>query len=313
MQTGFRTNFSWKRGFSMMLLTLFSFSVAVAQVLVRGTVVDQTGESVPGASIQIKGGTQGTITDLDGKFSLNAPNKKSILIVSFIGYVTQELPVETAKPMSIILKEDTKTLDEVVIVGYQEVKKKDLTGAVAKVNMEDLLKTPASSFDQTLGGRIAGVNVSSGEGMPGGTMNIVIRGNNSLTQDNSPLYVIDGFPVEDPAIAATINPSDAESVEVLKDASATAIYGTRGINGVIVLKLKTPQQMKEEKTIKQIDELLKPRGVDRRNARYYINGKEVPASTAYQTNIEQMEVKTGADGTLEIYIKPMIFIRGEYE
>lgn len=102
MQTGFRTNFSWKRGFSMMLLTLFSFSVAVAQVLVRGTVVDQTGESVPGASIQIKGGTQGTITDLDGKFSLNAPNKKSILIVSFIGYVTQELPVETAKPMSII-------------------------------------------------------------------------------------------------------------------------------------------------------------------------------------------------------------------
>lgn len=156
---------------------------------------------------------------------MNAPNKKSILIVSFIGYVTQELPVETAKPMSIILKEDTKTLDEVVIVGYQEVKKKDLTGAVAKVNMEDLLKTPASSFDQTLGGRIAGVNVSSGEGMPGGTMNIVIRGNNSLTQDNSPLYVIDGFPVEDPAIAATINPSDAESVEVLKDASATAIYG----------------------------------------------------------------------------------------
>mgnify|MGYP002421304214 CR=1 FL=1 len=238
MQTGFRTNFSWKRGFSMMLLTLFSFSVAVAQVLVRGTVVDQTGESVPGASIQIKGGTQGTITDLDGKFSLNAPNKKSILIVSFIGYVTQELPVETAKPMSIILKEDTKTLDEVVIVGYQEVKKKDLTGAVAKVNMEDLLKTPASSFDQTLGGRIAGVNVSSGEGMPGGTMNIVIRGNNSLTQDNSPLYVIDGFPVEDPAIAATINPSDAESVEVLKDASATAIYGARGANGVVIITTK---------------------------------------------------------------------------
>ena len=221
----------------MMLLTLFSFSVAVAQVLVRGTVVDQTGESVPGASIQIKGGTQGTITDLDGKFSLNAPNKKSILIVSFIGYVTQELPVETAKPMSIILKEDTKTLDEVVIVGYQEVKKKDLTGAVAKVNMEDLLKTPASSFDQTLGGRIAGVNVSSGEGMPGGTMNIVIRGNNSLTQDNSPLYVIDGFPVEDPAIAATINPSDAESVEVLKDASATAIYGARGANGVVIFTI----------------------------------------------------------------------------
>lgn len=171
------------------------------------------------ASIQVKGGTQGTTSDLDGKFSLNVPNKKSVLVISFIGYTTQELPVDVSKPMSVVLKEDTKTLDEVVVVGYQEVKKKDLTGAVAKVNMEDLLKTPSSSFDQTLGGRIAGVNVSSGEGMPGGTMNIVIRGNNSLTQDNSPLYVIDGFPVEDPAIAATINPSDVESVDVLKDAS----------------------------------------------------------------------------------------------
>ena len=129
---------------------------------------------------------------------------------------------------------------------------------------------------------------------------------------NEPLYIVNvlELPYE---IFAALNPMHIESIDILKDASATAIYGARGINGVIVLKLKTPQQMKEEKTIKQIDELLKPRGVDRRNARYYINGKEVPASTAYQTNIEQMEVKTGADGTLEIYIKPMIFIRGEYE
>ena len=238
MQTEFQFKLSWKRGLSVLLLTLFSFSLAVAQVLVRGTVIDQTGESVPGASIQVKGGTQGTISDLDGKFSLNVPNKKSVLVISFIGYTTQELPVDVSKPMSVVLKEDTKTLDEVVVVGYQEVKKKDLTGAVAKVNMEDLLKTPSSSFDQTLGGRIAGVNVSSGEGMPGGTMNIVIRGNNSLTQDNSPLYVIDGFPVEDPAIAATINPSDVESVDVLKDASATAIYGARGANGVVIMTTK---------------------------------------------------------------------------
>ena len=129
---------------------------------------------------------------------------------------------------------------------------------------------------------------------------------------NEPLYIVNGLelPYE---IFAALNPMHIESIDILKDASATAIYGTRGINGVIVLKLKTPQQVKEEKAIKQIDELLKPRGVDRRNARYYIDGKEVPASTAYQTNIEQMEVKTGADGTLEIYIKPMICIRGEYE
>lgn len=222
----------------MMLFVLFSVTVAMAQVLVRGTVVDQTGESVIGASIQVKGTTQGTITDIDGKFSLGVPNKKSIIVISFIGYATKELQVDTSKPMSIVLEEDTKVLDEVVVVGYQEVKKSDLTGAVAKVDMDNLLNTPSSSFDQTLGGRIAGVNVSSGEGTPGGTMNIVIRGNNSLTQDNSPLYVVDGFPVEDPAIASTINPSDIESIDVLKDASATSIYGARGANGVVIISTK---------------------------------------------------------------------------
>ena len=237
MQTEIRT-ILWRRGLSMMLFVLFSVTVAMAQVLVRGTVVDQTGESVIGASIQVKGTTQGTITDIDGKFSLGVPNKKSIIVISFIGYATKELQVDTSKPMSIVLEEDTKVLDEVVVVGYQEVKKSDLTGAVAKVDMDNLLNTPSSSFDQTLGGRIAGVNVSSGEGTPGGTMNIVIRGNNSLTQDNSPLYVVDGFPVEDPAIASTINPSDIESIDVLKDASATSIYGARGANGVVIISTK---------------------------------------------------------------------------
>ena len=129
---------------------------------------------------------------------------------------------------------------------------------------------------------------------------------------DEPLFIVNGMelPYE---IFAALNPAHIESLEVLKDASATAIYGTRGINGVIILKLKTPQQVKEEKNIKKIDDFLKPKGVNRRNARYYISGKEVPASTAYQTSIEQMEVKTGADGILEIYIKPMIFLRGEYE
>lgn len=237
MQTEFRT-ILWRRGLSMMLFVLFSVTVAMAQVLVRGTVVDQTGESVIGASIQVKGTTQGTITDIDGKFSLGVPDKKSVIVVSFIGYATKELQVDASKPMSIVLEEDTKVLDEVVVVGYQEVRKKDLTGSVAKADMNELLNTPVGSFDQTLGGRIAGVNVSSSEGTPGGTMNIVIRGNNSLTQDNSPLYVIDGFPVEDAAIASTINPSDIESLDILKDASATAIYGARGANGVVIITTK---------------------------------------------------------------------------
>ena len=139
----------------------------------------------------------------------------------------------------------------------------------------------------------------------------VIRDRIPIPSDE-PLFIVNGMelPYE---IFAALNPAHIESLEVLKDASATAIYGTRGINGVIILKLKTPQQVKEEKNIKKIDDFLKPKGVNRRNARYYISGKEVPASTAYQTSIEQMEVKTGADGILEIYIKPMIFLRGEYE
>jgi len=237
MQTEFRT-ILWRRGLSMMLFVLFSMTVAMAQVLVKGTVIDKTGESVIGASIQVKGTTQGTITDIDGKFSLGVPDKKSVIVISFIGYATKELQVDPSKPMSIVLEEDTKVLDEVVVVGYQKVRKKDLTGSVAKADMNELLNTPVGSFDQTLGGRIAGVNVSSGEGTPGGTMNIVIRGNNSLTQDNSPLYVIDGFPVEDAAIASTINPSDIESLDILKDASATAIYGARGANGVVIITTK---------------------------------------------------------------------------
>ena len=238
MKTGFQDFLKWKRAFSILLLTLVAVTGAVAQSLVRGKVIDDTGLEVIGASILIKGTTQGTITDMDGMFSLSVPDKNAVLQVSYIGYQTLEVKADVTKPMSIVLKEDSEMLEEVVVVGYQEVKKKDLTGSVAKANMDDLLNTPVGSFDQTLGGRVAGVNVTSSEGTPGGTMNIVIRGNNSLTQDNSPLYVIDGFPVEDAALASTINPADIESLDILKDASATAIYGARGANGVVIITTK---------------------------------------------------------------------------
>lgn len=227
-----------KRILSSLGLILFSVSFVLAQVLVKGTVKDNLGEGVPGASVQVKGTSQGTITDLDGKFAFSVPNKNATIVISFIGYVTVEQKVDTQKPMVITLREDTKTLDEVVVVGYQEVRKRDLTGSVAKANMNDVLTAPVASFDQALGGRVAGVNVTSGEGMPGGTMNIVIRGNNSLTQENSPLFVIDGFPVEDTSASSTLNPSDIESIDFLKDASATAIYGARGANGVVIVTTK---------------------------------------------------------------------------
>lgn len=204
---------------------------------VTGKVVDTMGE-LPGVSVVVKGTANGITTDLEGIFVLRNVKPTDVLQFSFIGYKTQEIKVGNQKNFNITLREDTQTLDEVVVVGYQEVRKKDLTGSVAKVNMDDLLKTPSVSFDQTLGGRIAGVNVSSGEGMPGSTMTITIRGNNSLTQDNAPLYIIDGFPVEDLAVAAAINPSDIASTDILKDASATAIYGARGANGVIIITTK---------------------------------------------------------------------------
>jgi len=210
-----------------------------AQIKISGVVKDNTGETMPGVSVMVKGTTTGVVTDVKGLFSLQTNRKDAVLTFSFLGYTTLELKAQPGKLMNVTLQEDNKVLDEVVVVGYQEVRKRDLTGSVAKADITSLTSTPVSSFDQTLGGRLAGVNVSSNEGMPGGSMNIVIRGNNSLTQENSPLYVIDGFPVEDPSIASSINPSDIASIDVLKDASASAIYGARGANGFIIIVTKS--------------------------------------------------------------------------
>lgn len=226
---------------AILLMLCFSATVSYAQSLVKGIVKDETGETLPGVTVTVKNTTTGTITGLDGSFSLDIKTKKATLTFSYIGYESVEKSVVPGDNVNIVMKEDHKLLNEVVIVGYQEVRKRDLTGAVAKADVKELISTPVSSFDQTLGGRIAGVNVSSGEGVPGAKMNIVIRGNNSLTQDNSPLYVVDGFPVEDPSIASSINPADIESVDILKDASASAIYGARGANGVIIITTKSGQ------------------------------------------------------------------------
>ena len=213
-------------------------SMSMAQISITGTVFDENGQTLPGVNIQIKGITKGTVSDMDGKFGLSVPNTSNILVFSYIGYEKKEMKAEKGKPMQVFMKDESKSLNEVMVVGYQDVRKKDLTGSVAKASITDMLKAPVASFDQALAGRVAGVQVSSAEGTPGGTMSIVIRGNNSITQDNSPLYVIDGFPVEDATVGATINPNDIESIDVLKDASATAIYGARGANGVIIVTTK---------------------------------------------------------------------------
>ena len=226
-------------------LRLFMFLVAVtvsvfaaAQMQVSGVVVDEKGESLPGVNVQIQGLSKGTVTDMDAKFGISVPDANSVLVFSYVGYEKKELKAVKNQPMKVVLTENSKSLNEVMVIGYGDVKKKDNTGVVANVDVSEIQKVPVMSFDQALAGRVAGVNVSSSEGTPGGTMNIVIRGANSITQDNSPLYVIDGFPVEDPSIASTINTNDIENLTILKDASATAIYGARGANGVVIITTK---------------------------------------------------------------------------
>lgn len=205
---------------------------------ISGTVSNAAGEVLHGATVMIKNTQTHVITDELGAFRFPDVPAGAILVVSFIGYDPQEVTVGDRTTLSITLVDQEKDLDEVIVIGYGTVEKSDLTGSVSQVNVEDLTKAPVASFDQALAGRVAGVQVSSAEdGQPGEGMNIVIRGANSLTQDNSPLYVIDGFPVEGPETAG-INPDDIESITVLKDASATAIYGSRAANGVIVIETK---------------------------------------------------------------------------
>ena len=191
---------SFKRASSLLFFLLLSLTALQAQIKITGTVTDETKETVIGANITVKGTTIGTISDINGKYSIEVPNQKAILVFSFIGYTTREIPVGKNKVIDVVMKEDGVMLNEVVAIGYGSAKKGDLAGSVAKVDMEELNKTPVASFDQALGGRVAGVQVVSGDGRPGSAANIVIRGSNTVSDnsDGSPLYVIDGFATTTP-------------------------------------------------------------------------------------------------------------------
>ncbi len=207
--------------------------------LIKGEVVDEeTGESLIGVSIRIKNNTRAySVTDKEGKFSIRA-SSTDVLVFSYIGFVTkEEIVVNVKSNTTIKLNAFKSSLSEVVVIGYGTVQRKDLTGSVSELNIADMNKAPVVDFSQALAGRVAGVTASSPDGQPGVAVDVVIRGGNSLTQSNTPLYVIDGFPIED-FDALSINMNDIESVNILKDASATAIYGSRGANGVIVIESK---------------------------------------------------------------------------
>lgn len=228
----------------LLILLLLIPGLNYAQSMVSGTVTEQsTALPLPGVNVLIKGTSTGTATDFDGNYQINA-KAGDILVFSYVGYITKEVPYSGQSPLNVSLAEDASQLDEVVIIGYGTAKKEDLTGSVDMVTSEDFNQGPVVSAQQLITGKVAGVTVTSGSGAPGDGQEIRIRGNGSLSLNNNPLIVVDGVPLDGGGVGGSrnplnlINPNDIESMTVLKDASAAAIYGSRGANGIIMITTK---------------------------------------------------------------------------
>ena len=208
-----------------------------AEIKISGAVIGKDNLPLAGATVTIKGTNQSTTTKQNGTYELVSKESSGIIVVTFVGYQSKEIPFSGGGIYNVSLEPVPDAMEEVVVIAYGTVKKQDLTGSVGLVDMDDLTKAPVASFTEALAGRVAGVQVSTNDGQPGSSQQIVIRGAGSLTQSNAPLYVIDGFPMED-FDASSLNPEDISSITVLKDASATALYGARAANGVIVVETK---------------------------------------------------------------------------
>lgn len=218
-----------------LLALLLCFCASVQAQTVRGNVKDETGEGVIGATVVEQGTKNGTVTDVDGNFTISLTGKSKKLILTYVGMEDLTVDVKKDSVISVVMKNNA-TLDDVVVIGYQTVRKRDLTGAVANINSKQLKDIPVTSASEALTGKMAGVNVVTTEGSPDADIKIRVRGGGSLSQDNSPLYIVDGFEV---ASISDIAPTEIESIDVLKDASSTAIYGARGANGVIIITTKS--------------------------------------------------------------------------
>ena len=231
-----------QRLFFLALFSALAIGASAQNKTVSGTVLDKTGETVIGASVVVKGTTNGTITDFDGKFTLQNVPTNGTIQVSFVGYKTLDIPVKGQANINATLEEDTETLDEVVVVGYGVQKKSDVTGAMARVGEKELKAMPVKNALEGMQGKTAGVDITSSQ-RPGEVGGISIRGVRSIGADQGPLYVVDGMIIQNGGIE-NINPSDIESIDILKDASATAIYGSRGANGVILVSTKKGKEGK---------------------------------------------------------------------
>lgn len=229
------------------LFVLFAFAATLCAFAqnktITGLVVDGNGESIIGASVLVKGTTNGIITDIDGKFTLNDVPEAGVIQISYIGYKTQEISAKNKANLKVVLVEDNEMLDEVVVVGYGVQKKSDVTGAMIRIGSEELNSRPVANAFEAMQGKAAGVDIVSNE-RPGEVGTINVRGVRSLSASNTPLYVVDGIPLMSNSGIETLNPQDIESIDVLKDASATAIYGSRGANGVILVTTKSGKEGK---------------------------------------------------------------------
>src|SRR5690606_11396332 len=241
-----------KLKFLMFVFLIGTSMTSWAQTTVTGTVSDEQNVPLPGATVVEKGTSNGTTTDFDGNFTIEVSEESAILVVSFLGYATKEFPLNGQTNMNVALQEDSSLLDEVVVVGYGVQKKSDVTGSISSVKSEDFNKGVVANPGQLLQGKVSGVNVTSVSGEPGASQNIIIRGLGSLRSGTTPLFVVDGFVIDngDTGEASNplsfINPQDIASMDVLKDASAAAIYGARAANGVIVITTKKGSAGKAE-------------------------------------------------------------------
>lgn len=241
-----------KLKFLMFVFVIGTSMTSWAQTTVTGTVSDEQNVPLPGATVVEKGTSNGTTTDFDGNFTIQVSEESAILVVSFLGYATKEYPLNGQTNVSAVLQEDSSLLDEVVVVGYGVQKKSDVTGSISSVKSEDFNKGVVANPGQLLQGKVTGVNVTSVSGEPGASQNIIIRGLGSLRSGTTPLFVIDGFVIDNSGTGVAsnplnfINPQDIASMDVLKDASAAAIYGARAANGVIVITTKKGRDGKSE-------------------------------------------------------------------
>ncbi|WP_400191749.1 SusC/RagA family TonB-linked outer membrane protein [Hymenobacter sp. B81] len=334
-----KNNYNWRLPRPVMLLPLLltpglaaaalpaiSVVTTVADWQVSGKVVSEKGEGLPGVTVALKGGTRGVTTGVDGSFTLAVPEQGGTLVFSFVGFQTQERSFSGPATFSITLVEDTKSLGEVVVVGYGTQKKADVTGAIARIDASKLEERPILRVDQALIGQLAGVQVQQNTGLPGRGFTVQVRGNGSITANSQPLYVIDGFPLEATSPNANgnytfgspldnINPNDIQSIEVLKDAAAAAIYGSRAANGVVLVTTKRGKSGKPQiafntyvgisQAQRKMDLLTSEEWVER--ATELINGawvRSAPGRTADQDNNTRRQILGLAPGQYNEALMP---------